>query len=704
MKNLKRSFAVVSDRPAAPSGREAAERHYTDGNALAAIGDCAGARAAYDRALALSPLHAGARFNRAYALASAGDHDGAIEAYRRLEGLTDTFPWLPLNLGVSLVVLERLDEAAEAFAWAVRLRPEDAVAWGNLGSVLGRLERLPEAIDALSRASELAPDSAVHRINLARALQRANRPMAETIAEEAVLLAPDDPETWRTLGDAKVAFGANAEAIEAYSRRIALDPDGALRDVNNLGLALQAEGHLDEAVDLYEAALTRHPEQEAAWSGLGLVQMHMGRVPEAIAAMRRALDLRPSDEYTHSNLLVNLCYSPDQSGESLRGEAERWAAVHAPAELELPPVHVAPRERLRIGYLSADFHEHPAGRLYEALFPHHDRSRFEIVAYANQTARDAVTDRIEASVDAWTNVKGENDQALAARVRADGIDILVDLLGHTPNHRLKAFARRLAPVQATWLGYFGTTGVPAMDFIVADRHVLPEAHEGHFTERPARMPGCMYAFQPPNLDLPLTPPPMIARGAPTFGCFNNVAKLTPETVALWCEVLRARPDARMVLNRWGFALPRVRERYAALFAANGVDPSRVEFLATKGHEAYLRSYAQVDVMLDSFPYGGGTTTSEALWMGVPVVTLPADRFTGRMTTTILHAVGLPELLPEDPAGYVRLALALASDSARLTEMRRTLRTQLESSPLCDLPAYTRDLESTFDWMWANRRS
>lgn len=359
-----------------------------------------------------------------------------------------------------------------------------------------------------------------------------------------------------------------------------------------------------------------------------------------------------------------------------------------------------PRARLRIGYLSADFHAHPAGFLYEAMFPHHDRSRFETFAYSNKDFRDEVTDRIAASVDHWAVVSRDTDAEFAARVRADGIDILVDLLGHTPDHRLKAFALRPAPVQATWLGYFGTTGMDAMDYIVADRHVLPERHEAHYTERPARLAGGLYVFQPPRLGIEPNALPALANGTVTFGCFNNTAKITPATVALWCDVLRAVPGSRMVLNRWPFASVRVRERFSDLFAGFGVDPSRVEFRATKGRKAYFEGYHDVDLMLDTLPFGGGTTTSEALWMGVPVVSLSTERFVGRMTESILHTVGLPELLPRDRADFVRLALSLVDDLSRLAEMRATLREKIVRSPLCDVPAYTRDLEATFERMWA----
>ncbi|RYG24563.1 tetratricopeptide repeat protein [bacterium] len=659
MKNLKRSFSVVCEPPAS-------------------------------------------RINQANDMALEGRHAEAVEIYRELARSGSTFPYLWINLGISLTMLERLEEAAEAFHEAVRRQPSFAQAWGNLGSVLARLGRFDGAALALRQAVELAPSDLGARLNLARALQNAGDLEAIPVAEIAVQMVPQSAEAWCVLGDARLAFGDDDGSLTAYDRARGLDPS-CLDGSNNLGLAYFRNGQLEESMSFFEEAVMRRAGDADAWCELGISRLHAGDVPGAIEALRASVERNPSNEYAHSNLVLSHCYSDGHTADDIRDEAIVWAKVHAQTGFELPPVHVASRDKLRVGYLSADFHAHPAGYLYEAMFPHHDRSRFEVFAYSNKDYADDVTRRIAGSADEWKVISDHSDQELAELVRQDGIDVFVDLLGHTPGHRLKAFGLRPAPVQATWLGYFGTTGMPQIDFILADRYVLPERHESHFVERAARMPGCLYVFQPPKLAIEPGSLPARSNGFVTFGCFNNLSKITPEVVALWCQVLRALPDSRMVLNRWPLKSMRVREWYASMFRANGVDPSRIEFRATSGREEYFRSYHDVDLMLDSFPFGGGTTTSEALWMGVPVVSLSAERFVGRMTESILHTVGVPELLPTDASDFVRKALELAGDLPQLEAYRSSLREKTVGSPLCDLPSYTRDLESTFEWMWENRR-
>lgn len=668
MKNLKRSFSVVCDGPA-PSRP--------------------------------APDPFAARIRQADDLARRGQHQAAVDLYRRLDRDGAPFPYLWFNAGVGLVNLGKLEEAAEAFAKAVRQLPSLPQAWNNLGSVLGQLDRFEDASECLRHALVLAPEDLQARLNLARALQRAKSKEAINVAEVAVHMAPGSADAWCALGDAHLAFGAHDPALEAYERALALD-QACLRSTNNLGLALFGTGRLEESIDFFQDAVARRPEDADAWCELGISKLHAGEVAEAIESLRRSVEHGPTNEYAHSNLVLAHCYSHSHTAEEIGDEAIAWAAAHTPTGLELPPVHVTGRSKLRIGYLSADFHAHPAGHLYEAMFPHHDRSRYEVFAYSNKAYADDVTHRIASSVDRWSVVIGDSDDELVRRIRADEIDILVDLLGHTPGHRLKAFARRPAPVQATWLGYFGTTGMSQMDFVLADRHVLPERHESHFVERPARMPGCLYVFQPPKLPIEPNALPARTNGHITFGCFNNLSKISSAVVDLWCEVLRALPSSRMILNRWPFTSEKVCREYRWMFETNGIQASRIELRATKGREEYFRSYHDVDLMLDSFPFGGGTTTSEALWMGVPVVSLSAERFVGRMTESILHTVGVSELLPTDAADFVRMARDLAGDLPRLNAYRVTLRERAVTSPLCDLPTYTRDLESTFEWMWDNR--
>lgn len=688
------------DRAIALSPQDADIR-YNRANVFAAMGRHYEAIPGFGDALQLNPGHPGARFNLANSLMATECFLEAISHYELVAKSAAEFPNLWTNIGICLVNLRLYGEAETAFRTALRHSPQDAVAHGNLGSLLTQTERWPEAIEAHTTAVHLAPADLTARLNLARTLQRARKHSAISVAETATELAPASADAWIVLGDARLEFGMTDEVLEAYEKALTLNPD-CLQDTNNLGLGYYRCGRLDEAIAFYESALDRRPKDSDAWADLGIARLHRGDVEGAVTNLDRSVELQPDNEFAHSTLLLCHCYSAHHTGEEIRAEAEAWVAKHTPRGIELPRVHVQAKSRLRIGYQSADFHFHPAGNLYAALFPNHDRERYELIGYSTNPFRDGVSEQIIASCSAFHEVSEVHPEDLAKKIREDEIDILIDLLGHTPGHRLKAFGYRPAPVQATWLGYFGTTGMAQMDFILCDHHVLPEAHEGHFTERPARMPNCMYAYQPPKLAIEPGELPMAGNGHITFGCFNNLSKIHEEVVALWCEAMHASPGSRMILNRWPFSSEQVRETYWSWFEQHGIDRGRVELRYTKGREDYFRTYQEVDLMLDSFPFGGGTTTSDALWMGVPVLTLSADRFVGRMTETILHTVGVPELLPSDRSQFVGMAAGFADNPSRLGAYRSGLRAQLVSSPMCDIPQFTRDLESTYEWMWAQK--
>jgi predicted O-linked N-acetylglucosamine transferase (SPINDLY family) len=705
------------------------------GNARLACGDAEGAEFAYRQALRLNAQHADAQYNLANLLQQMERYEEALEAfdaasvlcpavpaiyfnranllqalerwteaiadYDRVAALNPQFPSLHTNRGAAFANADRWEEALTAFQAAVEQAPDDANGLHNLGCVLNRLGREKEAAAPLQRAYELQSDNRDTRRQLIRAFLKKDMPKARELAEMATAQADPEAEDWYLTGAVRHAHGQPKLAIEAFEIALALDPDLVLGS-HHLASAYSEEGRLDDAVACYEEVLKRIPNQGDIYVNLGLAMKDRGEVTAAIATMREGI-ARTDDAESHSNLIFTLCYSNELTSDEIYRDSVAWAERHTPVVPPAPPLRPREGRKIRVGYLSADFHNHPAGYLYQALFPLHDRERFEIVVYANQTVGDEVTAEIFASADKWHMVKHHSDEELAQRVRDDEIDIFIDLLGHTNNHRLKAFGLRPAPIQATWIGYFGTTGMRQMDYILCDQYAVPPAEERYYTERPARLPGCMYVFQPPKVDVVVNELPMVKNGYPTFGCFNNTAKITEEVVALWCEVLREIPEARMVLNRWPFSTPSVRERYYAMFEANGIDRARVDIVATKGRKAYFESYHGVDVMLDTFPFGGGTTTSEALWMGVPVVSLPADRLVGHMTETVVRAVGLPEILVTDREGYVAMAKSLVADTDQLAEMRTRLRAQVESSPLCDLPAFTRELESTFEWMLEDTR-
>lgn len=679
-----------------------ADAQYNLANLLQRMERYEEALAAFDAAAVLTPSSPAIYFNRGNLLQALERWPEAIADYDRVQALAPDFASLHTNRGAAFANAERWEDALGAFQAAVAQAPEDVNGLHNLGCVLNRLGRQKEAAEPLRKAFGLQPDNADTRRQLIRALIEKDQPQALELAEQAVTLPNPEAEDWYLLGATRQAQGRRQAAIEAFQIAERLDPE-IVYGSHHMASAYAEDGRLDDAIAVYEQVLERLPTSGDIYVNLGLAMKDRGEVSEAIATMRKGIALT-DDAESHSNLIFTLCYSNELTSREIFEDSVAWAERHTPFVPPAPPVRPAEGRKIRIGYLSADFHNHPAGYLYRALFPLHDRERFEVIVYANQTVGDEVSAEIFGAADRWHMVKHLSDQELADVVREDEIDIFIDLLGHTNNHRLKAFGLRPAPVQATWIGYFGTTGMRQMDYIVCDRYAVPVAEERYYTERPARMPGCMYVFQPPKIDVAVSALPMAKNGYPTFGCFNNTAKITEEVVALWCEVLKELPDARMILNRWPFETESVRERYYAMFAAHGVDRSRVDIVATKGRQAYFESYHGVDVMLDTFPFGGGTTTSEALWMGIPVVSLPADRLVGHMTETIVRAVGREEILVEDRAGYVEMAKRLVADPNHLAEMRTSLRAQVENSALCDLPTFAGELETLYEWMLEDTRN
>ncbi|MGE5505047.1 MAG: tetratricopeptide repeat protein [Actinomycetota bacterium] len=543
---------------------------------------------------------------------------------------------------------DRLDAALADFRQAARLDARLAPAWFNLGNTLMALGRPGEAADAYGRCAELLP------AHPAVALQRAR---------------------------ALAASGRMAEADEAFAAAAALDP-AAAEPLRGRAVALQALGRMAEADDCAARAQALAPDNPLAAFTRGNGLYAQGLAAEAAQHFRRAVELAPRFAEAAANYLNCLHYRPDMDGDTVAHEHRRVAAAFARPPL---PGDFAPAGgRIRLGYVSSGFRRHPVGMLIGPVLAAHDRGRFAVTCYASGGPADEVTARLRGTVDAWHDVSGLGDDAFAARVRADGIDVLVDLDGWTAGSRLPAFAARPAPVQASWLGYPFTTGMDCIDVAVMDRATVPVAAETWFTERVAVLPVRFPYVGPPEAPAPSMPPD----GPVTFGSFNNIAKLTPAVAALWRRILDLVPESRLLLKWPHLAQPEVARRVRELFPGLG------QRLVLRGHSApaeLLAEYGEVDVALDPFPYSGSVTSCEALWMGVPVVTLPGPRPFSRQTLSVLAAIGHFELAAEDDDAYVALAVALAHDRTRRQSYRRGLRSAMRTG-VGDAVALTRALE------------
>jgi len=493
-----------------------------------------------------------------------------------------------------------------------------------------------------------------------------------------------------------------AEARRAYEQAIALDPRETSAH-NNLANVLKESGEFGAAEQRWREALAGDPQWLAWLERLGEILKMQGRVDEALIALRAALLLRPQDTRTHSMLLFALQYLPGLSLADLAQEHRQWARQHASGLADSAARFLDrdanPDRRLRLGFVSPDFFYHPVGMFLAPVIERLDRTQFHVTCYANGGRRDALSQRLGAASDLWREVGGWSDDELCRTIRDDTIDILFDLAGHTDNNRLPAFARRPAPIQITWAGYVGTTGLETIHYLLADAHHVPESAESFYCERILRMPDGYVCYEPPEYAPKPGLPPMLANGCATFGSLNNPSKFSADVVRCWSQILRQLPDSRLILKYKGCDEPATAGRLTAMFAEHGIGGQQLDLRGSTTHVEHLRVYQEIDVALDPFPYSGGITTCEATWMGVPTVTWPGETFASRHSLSHLTNAGVPGTMARDREQYVQLAVGLASDPERLSALRASLRPRMAASPLCGAAAFAKAFEERLRAVW-----
>ena len=463
-------------------------------------------------------------------------------------------------------------------------------------------------------------------------------------------------------------------------------------------------GRPAEAEAAYRRAIELKPDYAEAHINLGNALKDQGRLAEAEAMYRRAIDLKPDFAKAHSALLLLLNYRPATDPSALYRAHREWRDRYA-RHLERParPYDNTrdPERRLRVGYVSPDFRTHSVSFFFEPLLAAHDRAAVELFCYAEVKHPDDTTSRLKTLADYWRSTLGLTDDGVGDLGRADGMDVLVDLAGHTGDNRLLVFARKPAPVQVTWLGYPSTTGLSTIDCRLTDAIADPEEGSGAcHSETLVRLPGGFLCYKAPEVAPEVSPLPARTTGFVTFGSFNNSSKVTPEVVAVWARIMRRIPGSHLLLKSRQFADATTRQRYVKLFVGYGIDAPRIRLLPNAPSlEKHLGTYSRVDIALDTFPYNGTTTTCEALWMGVPVITLRGDRHAGRVGASLLARVGLAELIAENEEAYVETAVSLAGDRGRLEALRTGLRARMSASPLCDPAGFARQVEAAYREMW-----
>ena len=632
-----------------------------------------------------------------------GQDDLACQLFNRAIGCNPQEAVYYANLAYALQRGGRLEAALVAYERSIELNPEDAEVHTSHAVVLKDLGRLQEALAACERSIQLDPDYAGAqniRGNVLRLLGRFDA--ALDAYEKAMQFNPAFAEARANCGIVLRELGRLEEARVSCEQAIRLNPDFAGAH-NMLGTVLCDLGYLEKARAACERAIELDPAYAEAHNIHGNVLRDMGLPLESEVSYRRALELQPAYAQAHSNLLFLLVGQAHLPPDSMLDELRRWDRVHGQAG-RLCPVAVHAREtlsgrRLRVGYVSSDLYAHVVSHFFEPLLVAHDRSTFEIFCYdTNEKAPDVTTERLRGLAEHWRRVGDTTDAELASLIHADGIDILVDLAGHTGGNRLKAFTYRPAPVQATYLGYFASTGLEAMDYWITDAVLHPADTTEPSVERIVRLPRCWVCYQPPAEAPPVSPCPNTDERV-VFGSFCNLSKLNPAVIRTWAELLRRLPGSRLLLMDKPLVEVQTRQRLAERFAQEGISAEQLMLRAGVPYIQYLSTYAEIDIVLDPFPRTGGTVTAEALWMGVPVVTLAGRYYVERISASKLTALGLEDLITRSQEEYLDRAVSLARDPAGRMELRLGLRERMRQSPLCDGAGLASAMEDAYRMMW-----
>jgi len=727
--------AVASYHRALTLKPDYVEAHYNLGVALDKFGRHAEAVTSYGRALALKPDYAEAHYNLGVALDNHGKHEEAVASYHRALELKPGYVQAHNNLGSALKTLGRYEEAVASYRRALELKPDDAGLYYNLGVALDELDKHMDALACYQRALEINPDSPATLNNLGVTLNDLGRP-AEAIAcyKKALALTPGDAELYYNLGVSFMALGKPADAVACYQRALEISPDSPVT-LNNLGIALDDLDESAEAAACYHRALTLKPDYAEAHHGLGNVLFHLGKHEEAAISFHRAFSLDENHILARGawlHQLAQIC-DWDQLGNTIKRDLNSLEFGPTPKEVASPfsllalvddpgfhrrvseafafakykprpllgPLPKRPhKERIRIGYFSNDFHNHPVMYLMAELFEKHDRAKFEVHAFSfGPDKKDEMRSRLQNNIEVFHDVRLKGDAEIASMSRSLGIDIAVDLTGYTGGTRAGIFSYRAAPIQVNYLGYPGTMGAPYMDYIIADKILIPPANQEFYSEKVAYLPDCFMvndstreisgtAMSRADFGLP--------EGAFVFCCFNNSYKITPDVFDIWMRLLDKIEGSVLWLSRANESAEKNLRNEAQRRGISGdrlIFAERMTLLSE-----HLARQRLADLFIDTFNYNAHTTASDALWAGLPVLTKLGKGFASRVAGSLLTAVGLPELITTTVDDYERRALELATQPQQLAEIRVRLARNLNTAPLFDTALFAKHIESAYTHM------
>jgi len=687
-----------------------AEAHFNLANSLRAVGKLDQAIAEFRVALQLRPDYLDAHFRLGNTLANKGDTDAAAKSFRRVLELNPNHVDALNNLGNTLLGRGEATEAVALYRRVLVMQPGHFLARNNLAAGLLATGDFEEATDAARRAIAMRPDYAPARRNLGDALAAAGQ-WTEAAESYKKLIELESARSGGEAGaaaDARMKLAAVMNHLKKFDEAIALLYEAVkltprdLEPRDRLAGLFWEIGYMDQALAIARESVQNHPDSAKAHNNLAKVLMERGRLDEAVHGFAKAVELEPSDASMHSEKIFACMFHPDYDAAKLLDEAKQWETLHAPKKTADPHANdPSPLRKLRIGYVSADFHDHVLGRNILPLMREHDRREFELFCYSDTTEFDRMNGEFRRFSHGWRDIAGLPAEKVAGLIRNDGIDLLVDLALHSGGNRLPVFALRPAPVQLTFGGYPGTTGLRAIDYRLTDPYLDPPGlHDNEYVEQSIRLPQSFWCYDPAAMevaDVPEPgPPPALSAGHITFGCLNVFRKVNDGMMQLWARIMSRVPDSRlMMMAPFGSHRAEFVNRMEKL----GVTPDRIGFVDRGKRDTYLESYRLIDIALDTIPYNGHTTSLDALWRGVPVITLVGNTVAGRAGFSQASNLGLTELVARTLDEYISTASSLAGDLPRLAELRASLRGRMMASPLCDAVGWTRGIEAAYRRIW-----
>ena len=605
------------------------------------------------------------------------------------------------NLASILQNLKRLDGALEIFSKVVALKPNYAEAFFRTGIILHAMNQTDAALANYDKAISLKSEYSEAHFNRGVALRQLRR-WVEALAsyDEAIKIKPDYADAYYSRGNVLKDLRRYDESLANYDSAILLKADYAPAYFVR-GVLLQDLKRFSEAVKSFKKSIAIKPDYAEAYNLLGYALIELKEIDEGLESYQNAIKVKPDYFIAHSNLLFSLSYAEKAPSSSRLEEAKTFGASAArAAKVKFNSWKVGySKDKLRVGFVSGDFWSHPVGYFLKNVVSSFDPSKLVCFAYTNNSYEDAITASLKKNFSSYKSLVGMTDFDAAKSIHADGVQVLVDLSGHTALNRLPVFAYKPAPIQLSWLGYWATTGVEEMDYILGDPNVTPVDEEQDFSESIKRLPECYFCFSPPEYDIDVAELPALRNGYVTFGCFNNFSKVNNSVISLWARVLSAVPKSRMFLKTSQLDNPQIVQNTIDLFAASGISANRLVFEGRTDRIDYLKSYNKVDISLDPFPYPGGATSVESLWMGVPVLTKKGNWFIAHNGETIARNSGQSNWIALDEGDYLEKAINYSSDLTALARLRAGLRRQILGSPLFDAPRFARNFEQVMDDIW-----